>query len=72
MSDRSPLPLILDGGAFWPPFAVSIAGGVLLSTVVSFYFTPPMFALVRKRVKKPAADLMPDSRDVVLLLHAAE
>ena len=46
------LPLILDGGAFWPPFAVSIAGGVLLSTVVSFYFTPPMFALVRRRIEK--------------------
>jgi multidrug efflux pump subunit AcrB len=43
------LPLILDGGAFWPPFAVAIAGGVLLSTVVSFYFTPPMFVLVRRR-----------------------
>ncbi|MEO1200305.1 MAG: efflux RND transporter permease subunit [Pseudomonadota bacterium] len=44
------LPLILEGGGFWPPFAMSIAGGVLLSTVVSFYFTPPMFALVyRKR-----------------------
>ncbi len=40
------LPLILGGGAFWPPFAVAIAGGVLLSTVVSFYFTPPLFALV--------------------------
>ena len=39
------LPLILEGGGFWPPFAVAIAGGVLLSTVVSFYFTPPMFAL---------------------------
>lgn len=43
------LPLILEGGAFWPPFAVAIAGGVLLSTVVSFYFTPPVFALVRRR-----------------------
>ncbi|MEL6519548.1 MAG: efflux RND transporter permease subunit [Pseudomonadota bacterium] len=44
------LPLILAGGGFWPPFAMSIAGGVLLSTVVSFYFTPPMFALIyRKR-----------------------
>ncbi len=43
------LPLIMDGGAFWPPFAVAIAGGVLLSTIVSFYFTPPVFALVRKR-----------------------
>jgi multidrug efflux pump subunit AcrB len=49
------LPLILGGGAFWPPFAVAIAGGVLLSTVVSFYFTPPMFALVRRRV--------PETRD---------
>ncbi|MEO1551732.1 MAG: efflux RND transporter permease subunit, partial [Pseudomonadota bacterium] len=49
------LPLILDGGAFWPPFAVSIAGGVLLSTVVSFYFTPPMFALVARR--KPRSEV---------------
>ncbi|WP_333713101.1 efflux RND transporter permease subunit [Yoonia sp.] len=49
------LPLILDGGAFWPPFAVAIAGGVLLSTVVSFYFTPPMFALVYRRRAAPAA-----------------
>lgn len=43
------LPLILAGGGFWPPFAMSVAGGVLLSTVVSFYFTPPMFALVYAR-----------------------
>ena len=41
------LPLILEGGGFWPPFAVAIAGGVLLSTVVSFYFTPPAYALLR-------------------------
>jgi multidrug efflux pump subunit AcrB len=40
------LPLILGGGGFWPPFAVAIAGGVLLSAVVSFYFTPPMFRLL--------------------------
>ncbi|MEM6441157.1 MAG: efflux RND transporter permease subunit, partial [Pseudomonadota bacterium] len=44
------LPLIVGGGGFWPPFAMAVAGGVLLSTVVSFYFTPPMFALVAKRV----------------------
>ncbi|MGB7303047.1 MAG: efflux RND transporter permease subunit [Burkholderiaceae bacterium] len=43
------LPLILDGGGFWPPFAMSVAGGVLLSTVVSFYFTPPMFAMLYAR-----------------------
>lgn len=40
------LPLILAGGGFWPPFAVAVSGGVLLSTVVSFYFVPPAFALV--------------------------
>ena len=43
------IPLILAGGGFWPPFAMAIAGGVLLSTVVSFYFTPPLFALVMRR-----------------------
>ncbi|MEL7281555.1 MAG: efflux RND transporter permease subunit [Pseudomonadota bacterium] len=58
------LPLILAGGGFWPPFAMSVAGGVLLSTVVSFYFTPPAFALVRRRVEKracslPRADVVP-------------
>jgi len=43
------LPLILAGGAFWPPFAMAVAGGVALSTVVSFYFSPPMFALTLRR-----------------------
>lgn len=50
------LPLILGGGGFWPPFAMSIAGGVLLSTVVSFYFTPQMYALVRPRTKPVAPE----------------
>jgi predicted RND superfamily exporter protein len=40
------LPLILAGGEFWPPFAMAVAGGVLLSSIVSFYFTPSMFRLV--------------------------
>jgi hypothetical protein len=28
------LPLILAGGGFWPPFAMAVAGGVALSTIV--------------------------------------
>ena len=44
------LPLIIAGGGFWPPFAMSVAGGVFLSTVVSFFFTPQMFVLVRRRI----------------------
>lgn len=50
------LPLILGGGGFWPPFAMSIAGGVLLSTIVSFYFTPPMFALVYRKRRKAGSE----------------
>ena len=41
------LPLILEGSQFWPPFAMAIAGGVLLSTVISFFLVPPLFLLTR-------------------------
>ncbi|MEM9350361.1 MAG: efflux RND transporter permease subunit [Pseudomonadota bacterium] len=43
------LPLLMAGGGFWPPFATSIAGGVLLSIVLAFYFTPAAFALFAKK-----------------------
>lgn len=57
------LPLILAGGGFWPPFAMSIAGGVLLSTVISFYFAPPMFALVYARRSRAKAEDTPSQND---------
>ncbi|MEL6680034.1 MAG: efflux RND transporter permease subunit, partial [Pseudomonadota bacterium] len=74
------LPLILGGGGFWPPFAMAIAGGVLLSTIVSFYFTPPMFRLIYARAARPEAETASDApanppRETVAepkLLHAAE
>ena len=50
------LPLILAGGGFWPPFAMAIAGGVLLSTIVSFYFVPPAFAIFAGRRRTEDAD----------------
>lgn len=43
------LPLILAGGGFWPPFAVAIAGGTVLTTLLSFYFAPACFALYAGR-----------------------
>jgi len=52
------LPLILAGGGFWPPFAMSIAGGVLLSTVVSFFFVPPAFALLARSGRLPAKSVV--------------
>lgn len=39
------LPLILAGGGFWPPFAVAVAGGTVLTTVLSFIFVPAAFSL---------------------------
>jgi len=52
------IPLILEGGGFWPPFAMAIAGGVSLSIVLAFYFTPPLFALVMaRRTAVPAAQV---------------
>jgi multidrug efflux pump subunit AcrB len=51
------LPLILAGGGFWPPFAMSIAGGVALSVILAFAFTPQLFALTLPRQK--AASAMP-------------
>ncbi|MEM7636995.1 MAG: efflux RND transporter permease subunit, partial [Pseudomonadota bacterium] len=55
------LPLILEGGGFWPPFAMAIAGGVLLSTVVSFFFVPPAFALLTRYGRLPGT-AAPDER----------
>lgn len=40
------LPLILAGGGFWPPFAIAIAGGTVLTTLLSFYFVPAAFYLM--------------------------
>ena len=69
------LPLILAGGGFWPPFAMAIAGGVLLSTVVSFYFVPPAFALVtrlRSRVEDDSQIVIMSSESTPLILPRSQ
>jgi multidrug efflux pump len=43
------LPLILAGGGFWPPFAVAVAGGTVLTTLLSFIFVPAAFSLLSQR-----------------------
>ena len=65
------LPLILAGGGFWPPFAMAVAGGVLLSTVVSFYFVPPAFRLVYARPARQEPEARCPAAPV-LRLQAAE
>lgn len=43
------MPLILAGGGFWPPFAIAIAGGTVLTTLLSFYFVPVVFQRLARR-----------------------
>lgn len=42
------LPLILAGGGFWPPMAVTIAGGVGGATVLALIFVPACYLLLMK------------------------
>lgn len=39
-------PLLLDGGGFWPPLAVCIAGGVAGATLLALTFVPSAYLLV--------------------------
>ncbi len=42
------LPLILAGGGFWPPFATAIAGGTLLTTLISLLWVPAVYKLIMR------------------------
>ena len=53
------LPLILTDGGLWPPFATAIAGGVVLSTVISFFFVPQMFVLLNHKIQGRALNNQP-------------
>lgn len=43
------LPLILSGGDFWPPLAITIAGGVGGATLLALYFVPAAYVLMKFR-----------------------
>ena len=40
------LPLILGGGGFWPPLAITIAGGVGGATLLALYFVPSLYLVL--------------------------
>lgn len=50
------IPLIIAGGGFWPPFAIAIAGGTLLTTLLSLLWVPTMYLILMKNraVSKPS------------------
>jgi len=43
------LPLIVAGGGFWPPPAVTIAGGVGGATILALVFVPSCYLILMKR-----------------------
>jgi len=45
------VPLLLDGGDFWPPLAVAIAGGVGGATFLALFFVPSAYRLLRRGPK---------------------
>ena len=52
------IPLIVNGGKFWPPLATAIAGGVAGSAVIALYLIPASYAAIQRKLagKDPAAD----------------
>lgn len=59
------IPLLTEGGGFWPPLAISIAGGVGGATLLALYFIPSVFLLTvrwrRTSVSRSRADGAPTS-----------
>ena len=43
------IPLFLDGGEFWTPLAVSIAGGIGGATLLALFFVPCSYLLLTKQ-----------------------
>jgi len=47
------MPLVISGGGFWPPLAVSIAGGVTGATLLALCFVPTFHLLITNPLGKP-------------------
>ena len=48
-------PLLLSGGDFWPPLAVSIGAGVIGATILALFFVPAAYlAMARRRCRLEA------------------
>ncbi|MEM7097686.1 MAG: efflux RND transporter permease subunit [Pseudomonadota bacterium] len=59
------VPLIVDGGTFWPPLATAIAGGVGGSAVIALYMIPALFARMHPASVQSVDDLPNTTRQGV-------
>ncbi|WP_417734959.1 efflux RND transporter permease subunit [Rosistilla oblonga] len=46
-------PLFLAGGGFWPPLAITIAGGVGGATLIALFFVPAVYVLIAAAQEQP-------------------
>ena len=46
------IPLIVNGGKFWPPLATAIAGGVAGSAIIALYFIPASYAAIQRKQQR--------------------
>ncbi|QDV06200.1 Cobalt-zinc-cadmium resistance protein CzcA [Planctomycetes bacterium Poly30] len=63
-------PLIVAGGAFWPPLAVAIAGGVAGATLIAITLVPALHIVVARSVTKRAAKARARTGDGISLATA--
>jgi len=62
-------PLLLNGGEFWPPLAVSLGGGVIGATVLALLFVPSAYLmLVGRRARADSRSRFPAPQAAALLL----
>lgn len=59
-------PLLLGGGGFWPPLAVTIAGGVGGATILALLFVPAMYLLLMQQREK-SAELVSDGEHLAAI-----
>lgn len=46
------VPLMVDETGFWPPLAITIAGGLLGATILALYFVPCIFLLIHQNSRQ--------------------
>ncbi len=59
------IPLVLSGGGFWPPLAVTISGGVLGATLLALTYIPCVYVITMTGQRKPLAAVNSTTRPVV-------
>jgi multidrug efflux pump subunit AcrB len=56
------IPLIMSGGGFWPPVAITIAGGVAGATLLALFFVPCLYLVIFGKAAMPVEQTIPPKK----------